>query len=471
MAKIRVRARAVDMLGRQQIAGIPTAIHELFKNAHDAYAKHVEVDYFRGDSAFVLRDDGFGMTREEFEGKWLTIGTESKINANALPLPAYLGEDVERRPVLGEKGIGRLAIATIGPQVLVLTRAIRDDGLHDLVVSFIHWGLFEIPGIDVDQIEIPVETLPGGQLPDAEFVASLVNRVCENVGRLSASISPQVKEALLSQLSAFDINPSAVADSLGSPSLRGDGHGMHFYILPTDQILEVDIDEKSDIATPLQKTLLGFSNTMIPGRSQPAILACFRDHRRDGNIDELIGTREFFTPEEFSEADHNFVGRFNEFGQFSGKISLYRQEAVEYQVAWPEAHGVKTDCGPFEFRLAYVQGRQNESRLSPEDWARMTEKLNLIGGLYIYKDGIRILPYGNSDYDFLNIEIRRAKAHKDWFFTYRRMFGAVEVDHINNPQLIEKAGREGFRTNKAYRQIKAILENFFQQMAKDYFRL
>ena len=34
----RTRARTVDMLGRQQIAGIPTAISELFKNAHDAYA-------------------------------------------------------------------------------------------------------------------------------------------------------------------------------------------------------------------------------------------------------------------------------------------------------------------------------------------------------------------------------------------------------------------------------------------------
>ncbi len=470
MAKIRVRARAVDMLGRQQIAGIPTAIHELFKNAHDAYAKHVEVDYFRGDGAFVLRDDGYGMTREEFEGKWLTIGTESKVNANDLPAPKFMGEEIEQRPVLGEKGIGRLAIATIGPQVLVLTRAIRDDGLHDLVVSFIHWGLFEIPGIDVDQIEIPVETLPGGQLPDSEFVTSLVSRVRENVERLSVSISPEMKNSLLAQLATFNINPAAVAGSLGSPTLSGQGYGTHFYILPTDPILEVDIDEESDIATPMQKTLLGFSNTMLPDRLQSAILTSFRDHHRDGNIDELIGTAEFFTPEEFSEADHNFVGRFNEYGQFSGKISLYRQESVDYQVAWPEAHGVKTDCGPFEFRLAYVQGKQSETRLSPEEWARMTGKLNLIGGLYIYKDGIRILPYGNSDFDFLNIEVRRAKAHKDWFFTYRRMFGAVEVNHVDNPLLIEKAGREGFRTNKAYRQIKAILENFFQQCAKDYLR-
>ena len=121
MAKIRVRARAVDMLGRQQIAGIPTAIHELFKNAHDAYANHVEVDYFRTDGTFVLRDDGYGMTREEFEDRWLTLGTESKVSANKEELPPYLDKNTHRRAILGEKGIGRLAIATIGRQVLILS--------------------------------------------------------------------------------------------------------------------------------------------------------------------------------------------------------------------------------------------------------------------------------------------------------------------------------------------------------------
>ena len=212
MAKIRVRARAVDMLGRQQIAGIPTAIHELFKNAHDAYAEHVEVDYFRGDGAFVLRDDGYGMTRDEFEHKWLTIGTESKVNANTLPLPTFLKHVIERRPVLGEKGIGRLAIATIGPQVLVLTRAIRENGLHDLVVSFIHWGLFEIPGIDIDQIEIPIEEIPGGTLPGSDVVSQLITKVRKNIQGLSEQIAPETYEALLGQLNAFNIDPSTVED-------------------------------------------------------------------------------------------------------------------------------------------------------------------------------------------------------------------------------------------------------------------
>lgn len=56
MARFTTRARAVDMLGRQQMADIPNVISELFKNAQDAYADVVEVDYFGSDGLFVLRD-------------------------------------------------------------------------------------------------------------------------------------------------------------------------------------------------------------------------------------------------------------------------------------------------------------------------------------------------------------------------------------------------------------------------------
>jgi len=79
MATFKARARAVDMLGRQQIAGVPNAISELFKNAHDAYADRVEVNYFLSDDIFILHNDGLGMTKQDFEERWLTLGTESKL--------------------------------------------------------------------------------------------------------------------------------------------------------------------------------------------------------------------------------------------------------------------------------------------------------------------------------------------------------------------------------------------------------
>src|ERR1700694_964685 len=105
MARFRTRARAVDMLGRQQIAGIPTAISELFKNAHAAYAERAEVDYFRADGLFVLRDDGLGMTEQEFADRWLVLGTESKVGGAHGLAPPPRDPDKPHRPILGEKGI------------------------------------------------------------------------------------------------------------------------------------------------------------------------------------------------------------------------------------------------------------------------------------------------------------------------------------------------------------------------------
>ena len=188
------------------------------------------------------------------------------------------------------------------------------------------------------------------------------------------------------------------------------------------------------------------------------------------SLRDLIEERHFFTPEEFEAADHHVRGEFDKFGQFQGTVKVYGKDPVNYVVPWMGARGRATGCGPFRLNVAVVQGEQRNSRLPGEEWARIITKLNRIGGLYIYKDGIRILPYGNNDYDFLDIEKNRTKSAGYYFFSYRRIFGAIEIDQIRNPNLVEKAGREGFRENRAYRRFRGILMNFFVQIAADFFR-
>ena len=472
MALFRARARTLDMLGRQQIAGIPTAISELFKNAHDAYADSVEVDYYRSDGLFVLRDDGLGMTREDFESRWLTLGTESKLDANTgLGLPP-VNPDKPRRPILGEKGIGRLAIGAIGPQVLVLTRAFRQKKPSDLTAAFIQWNLFQCPGIDLDHIEIPLITIPGGSLPSKSDVDKMIALVRKNIDVLKARLSSSVYASLLKDLSRFSVDPQALDLALGRPSLAGDGVGTHFYVMPADPSLAAAIDEKADAdsAPALTKMLLGFTNTMTPNHPPAQIKTAFRDHRSNDAAEELIGEDGFFKPEEFENADHHIEGRFDEYGQFLGTVTIYGEESKGHVVAWDAAKGRKTECGPFRINVAYVQGVSSESTLPQNEWAQIMRKLNQIGGLYIYRDNIRILPYGNNDYDFLDIEKNRTKSASYYYFSYRRMLGIIEITQKDNPQLTEKAGREGFRENLAYRQFRAILMNFFVQIAADFFR-
>ncbi len=467
------------MLGRQQIAGIPTALHELFKNAHDAYARHVEVDYFRAQHLLVLRDDGDGMSHGDFVSKWLTLGTESKVGANSSALPDHGPRGLRPRRVLGEKGIGRLAVAAIGPLVLVQTR--RDPSTSDpdqLTVALVHWGLFELPGVELDAVSIPIAVLPGGSATTLDVVGGLIRDLRENIQTLTVG-HPARRAALLEPLDALStIDPAEIAQWLARNattngradlSLTGKGHGTHFLIAAVDPILEADIDVKGAWgSSPFQRLLLGFGNTLAGDDAEFA--AEFRDHQVDGRAPELIGASSFFTPDEFNSLDHHFDGRFDEFGQFVGTLQLYRGEPESYVLSWPDAAGRPTECGPFSLKVGYLMGLADESRLPREEHGLMYDKLNRLGGLYIYRDGVRVLPYGNSDYDFLNIEQRRTLSAKDWFFSYRRMIGWIDITHDDNATLVEKAGREGFRENRSYRQFRDILENFFKQLAVDYFK-
>lgn len=479
-ASIKVRARAVDMLGRQQIAGIPTALHELFKNAYDAFARRVEVDVLVKQRALVLRDNGYGMTEDDFRNRWLTLGTESKVGQSEM-CASWLGDfgKVPRR-ILGEKGIGRLAIAAIGPAVLVMTRSNRkESGLGNLVVCLIHWGLFEIPGIDLDRIRVPVMTLPGGQLPDKVLMNSMVDDVIAGMDLLGDELPQADLQRITVDLEKMRVSPAAIFSKLegsedsgdGSLSLEGDGFGTHFLVRPYDNVLDADLASESEGGVSrLRKLLIGFGNTMLPDLPQPPIKATFRVKHLNGDVIDYIGDKAFFNPDEFLTADHIFKGRFDEYGQFSGEVKVFDRDPVPYTLNWPAARGVRTDCGPFEIQFAVVQGLQHQSLLAPDDWVEMTDKLNAAGGLYIYRDGVRVLPYGDADFDFLHIEKRRTYAAKDWFFSYRRIFGAILVSSRENPALKDKAGREGFRENIAYHQFREMLENLLQQLARDFFR-
>jgi signal transduction histidine kinase len=470
MAKMTVRARAVDMLGRQQIAGIPTAIHELFKNSYDAYAEHVEIDYFRKQNTLVLRDDGVGMTEDDFLSKWLTIGTESKLGDNRNQ--GYVPKKFIDRPrkIMGEKGIGRLAIAAIGRQVLIFTKAERKDGLHKLVVALVHWSFFEIPEIDISDIVIPVRTFSGDKFPEISDIQSMVAEITDSLNAIETCIPDDIHTTIMSDLSKLTFSPQQIFSSLkGTESLNGKGKGTHFIITAVDEVLNKDIDvEDYESASALKEVLVGFSNSMYDG-VEAVLKTQFRDHKINSPVDEILQD-SFFSPAEFDSADHHIDGEFDLYGQFKGKIGVYGNAPVEHKIQWKGNLGQPTSCGKFKIKFAYVQGESSGTKMPMDEYGILTAKLKKIGGIYIYKDGIRVLPYGKNDVDFLEIERRRTKKASTAFFSYRLIFGAIEITHDDNNNLIEKAGREGFKTNVAFRQFKEILINFLTQLAADFFR-
>jgi signal transduction histidine kinase len=465
----KARARTVEMLGRQQIAGIPTAISEIFKNAHDAYADHVEADYLPSQQLLVIRDDGFGMTPEDFDERWLTLGTDSKVPGGpGFPQPP---PGKSSRVMLGEKGIGRLAVAIIGPQVLILTRAQRDSIRHDLVAAFVNWAAFDLPGINLNEVKVPVRIFEGGRLPSADDVRDLAQESLSNLESFAGRTDRTRLEEATINVIAFGIDVADIVGRLSGLSLAGNGHGTHFFISPTDSGLQTDLEPPAPRDEPSQlfQSLIGFSNTMTSTRDHSQLEVAFRNHRRPGVAEDVISSSSFFTLDEIMNADHSFIGEFDARGQFVGTASIYGSP-TDYVIPWTHNQGRPLACGPFKLTLGVIQGKRYESRLNPEAYAEITAKLDAIGGLYVYKDDVRVLPYGKQDYDYLDIESNRSKGASYYYYSYRNIFGAVELTQASNPRLREKAGREGFQDNAAWRDFRGVLKNFFLQSAADFFR-
>ena len=233
----------------------------------------MEADFYRPEQLLVLRDNGIGMTFADLMERWLVVGTDSKLSSNAEMEEVASALGMQTRVPTGEKGIGRLAIAAIGPQVLLVSIARRSDRIHPAVALFVNWTLFELPGISLDEIEVPVREFSDGQLPTAEDVSALVDAVRQNLARLRGRVDVDSAKKIAQQLDQVSIDVEVLQRRFQSATIGDSTTGTQFYIQPTDPMLEISLDAKTEGRRigALQKILTGFTNTMMPDRPAPVI--------------------------------------------------------------------------------------------------------------------------------------------------------------------------------------------------------
>lgn len=132
----RPRARLLRLLGAELISDDVVAVVELVKNAYDADATAVTVEFPGVTGAageVVVRDDGIGMDLDTLLTYWMEPGGTSKARSND-------HRTGRGRRVLGEKGIGRFAADKVG-RFLELTS--RRTGTDEEVRASFDWDQFE----------------------------------------------------------------------------------------------------------------------------------------------------------------------------------------------------------------------------------------------------------------------------------------------------------------------------------------
>ena len=178
----------------------------------------------------------------------------------------------------------------------------------------------------------------------------------------------------------------------------------------------------------------------------------YYDIKVSGAIKQGIFTGQLFAP----NADSSLLQRCN------------ADLATGISVTPGISNWESVDCGEFKIKFCHLEGTQGRSSLSKDDYLRITRKLQTTCGICVYRDGVRVLPYGEPENDFLSIEERRSKKASRYIFSHRNIFGRIDINTEKNPMLEDKSSREGLIENAYYFYFVHTIENLLTILAIDY---
>ena len=104
----------LNHLGRNLYRNFITILGEAISNSWDADAKNVWIKIDRENSTFSITDDGVGMNANDFQNKFLKIGYTKRAKGKM--------RTPKRRPFIGAKGIGKLALLSCADRITVFSK-------------------------------------------------------------------------------------------------------------------------------------------------------------------------------------------------------------------------------------------------------------------------------------------------------------------------------------------------------------
>lgn len=388
------KARLVQILGEHLIKDATVGIIELVKNSYDADASMVEIT----------------MTRLNTENALITIcdngvGMDLDTFLNKWMNPATGHKEIQKenqirtkrgRLPLGEKGVGRFATQQIGNKLSMITKVKGEE--NELVVT-LDWKLFGEAEKYLDEVEISYEEIEHQNFKKNE--SGTILRIFE----------------LKSNFTENDIsNISNVLKRMKSPFKGAKDFDVKliFEDCP-EEFYKYENLEVSDILEKAHYTLIGIvdSNCNLDFEYK------FNVPGEKGNyIKARVNLKDYMKKEELEVMSQPTVC-----GSFL--ISIYNYDKSTKWKWLQKSNIVKTD-------------------------------IDELSGVSIYRDGIRILPYGEKEDDWLRLDKRRVqtpseKINKD------NVIGLIEIDQVENKLLIDKTNREGLRENTAFLQFRNLV--------------
>lgn len=109
----------LNHLGRNLYRSFVTVLGEAISNAWDADAENVWVYINKEKNSFFIKDDGLGMSVDDFQDKFLKIGYTKRKDGNT--------KSKKGRPYIGRKGIGKLALLSCASKISIISKTMEQN--------------------------------------------------------------------------------------------------------------------------------------------------------------------------------------------------------------------------------------------------------------------------------------------------------------------------------------------------------
>lgn len=453
-----VSARAAKLIGQENFANAEGAVVELVKNAYDADSQNCIIifDKNNGVTDIYIIDNGKGMTAEDIETKWMTIGTDDKLLKHSSD---------SGRIKTGAKGIGRFALDRLGPHSEMITRSAETNQAS---IWTVNWKDFERAGAAIHNIHATIETNA-----NLDIKLEILNRF----GKY-----PRIHELL--DTVAFDsgtiLKISPARDTWDDEAIERLFENLEVLTPPKEQpdfrihlFASSRLGEFGEVSSAFYDDYDYRLKANFTASQQRLLTVEVR--RNELSIERLEDSYlEVFQNKRMQE--HPFTLEAFKNGTFTVKIDLDQLSGFNNDLA------LLGKIGDFEFTFYFLKQGINEEGdgdlktypYRPFSTANRKAWLRKFSGVKIFRDGFRVRPYGESGQDWLRLGDRKAKSPASvgrriggYRIGPNQIAGTVKISRLANPCFQDKSGREGIQENDAFELFKNLLLEVISVFEKD----
>lgn len=473
--QFRTNSRHIGQLGRELVTDFVTALVELVKNSYDADAGSVQIiieDANTPNSKIIVADTGFGMTQEEFENRWMTIGTSNKLSSPYTPCG---------RKKAGKKGIGRFSVERLAERATIYSFTESED-----FRVFVNWNLYE--EISVTGLKQRIQILRNKKDVSA---AKYISNQIEYYLSLKMESGDKIEQDQVQKLVGGAVDDYEVVYTPGFlETLERDVLPLLAKQEKTELKIE-DIDNPLEVISDRNKeqafdVLAGLYRKESREHEKPytgivMVLERLRDNWRQKDIDKLQKELRLLVAPEFIEKDPFHIELIADQFKIPETISVNsildlsfakitasifedgKRSKIEYKdrdgrkQTYIENYTEPLLCGAISFELYFFLRDSVHMSNETYNYRLAVQILDIYCGIKIYRDNFRVKPYGDIGNDWLELDKEKVKDTHGYRVGNNQTIGVVKISDEKNPLLIDATNREGIIENEAYEQLRGFI--------------